>query len=162
MYDEHKENGDCKKGRRYDEVIGIDLLPSGCEKTIKMEVITLHQLKAYGVSERFLAEDTLYPEETLARVVAQYREKYRIVTEQAALLAEVSGKLRYETEELAQYPTVGDYVMVTVEGEIAVIHLGAEQKEFVCSKSGWRVWSGSACGIQCGCGLFVYVPESEF
>ena len=82
----------------------------------------MHQLKRYGVSERFLAEATLYPEETLARVTAQYRGKYRIVTEQAALLAEVSGKLRYETEELAQYPTVGDYVMVTVEGELAVIH----------------------------------------
>ena len=37
-------------------------------------------------------------------------------------MAEVSGKLRYETEELAQYPTVGDYVMVTVEGDLAVIH----------------------------------------
>ena len=75
----------------------------------------MHQLKIYGVSERFLAQASLYPEETLARVTAQYRGKYRIVTEQAALLAEVSGKLRYETEELAQYPTVGDYVMVTVE-----------------------------------------------
>lgn len=82
----------------------------------------MHQLKRYGVSERFWAEATLYPEGTLARVTAQYRGKYRIVTEQAALLAEVSGKLRYETEELAQYPTVGDYVMVTVEGELAVIH----------------------------------------
>ena len=82
----------------------------------------MHQLKRYGVSEHFLAEATLHPEETLARVTAQYRGKYKIVTEQAALLAEVSGKLRYETEELAQYPTVGDYVMVTVEGELAVIH----------------------------------------
>lgn len=82
----------------------------------------MHQLKRYGVSERFLAEATLHPEETLARVTAQYRGKYKIVTEQAALLAEVSGKLRYETVELAQYPTVGDYVMVTVEGELAVIH----------------------------------------
>ena len=103
FYDEHKENGDCKNGRRCDEVIGTDLLPSGYVKTIKMEVITLHQLKRYGVSERFLAEATLHPEETLARVTVQYRGKYKIVTEQAALLAEVSGKLRYETVELAQY-----------------------------------------------------------
>ena len=63
----------------------------------------MHQLKRYGVSERFLAEATLHPEETLARVTVQYRGKYKIVTEQAALLAEVSGKLRYETVELAQY-----------------------------------------------------------
>lgn len=82
----------------------------------------MHQLKRYGVSDRFLAEATLYPEEILARVIAQYRGKYKIVTEQAELLAEVSGKLRYETEELARYPTVGDYVMVTVEGELGMIH----------------------------------------
>ena len=82
----------------------------------------MHQLKTYGVSERFLTEAASYPEETLARVIAQYRGKYKIVTEQAELLAEVSGRLRYETAELAQYPTVGDYVMVTVEGELAVIH----------------------------------------
>ena len=82
----------------------------------------MHQWKVYGVSERFLTEATLYPEEILARVIAQYRGKYKIVTEQAELLAEVSGRLRYDTEELARYPTVGDYVMVTVEGELAVIH----------------------------------------
>ena len=82
----------------------------------------MHQLKRYGLSQRFLTEAALYPGETLARVVAQYRGKYKIVTEQAELLAEVSGKLRYETAELAQYPTVGDYVMVTAEGEPAVIH----------------------------------------
>ena len=53
--------------------------------------MTLHQLKRYGVSERFLAEATLYPEETLARVIAQYRGKYKVVTQQGELLAEVSG-----------------------------------------------------------------------
>lgn len=95
----------------------------------------MHQLKIYGVSERFLAQASLYPKETLARVTAQYRGKYRIVTEQAALLAEVSGKLRYETEELAQYPTVGDYVMVTVESEMAVIHRVLSRKSLFVRKA---------------------------
>ena len=95
----------------------------------------MHQLKIYGVSERFLAQASLYPEETLARVTAQYRGKYWIVTEQAALLAEVSGKLRYETEEPAQYPTVGDYVMVTVESEMAVIHRVLSRKSLFVRKA---------------------------
>lgn len=82
----------------------------------------MKQLNYYGVSERFLAEATLYPNYQLARVVAQYRGRYRVITEQEELLAEVSGRLRYDTEELAQYPTVGDYVMVTVQSELAVIH----------------------------------------
>lgn len=95
----------------------------------------MHQLKTYGISERFLAEATLYSEETIARVIAQYRGKYKIVTEQAVLLAEVSGKLRYETEELAQYPTVGDYVMVTIEGDLAIIHRVLSRKSLFVRKA---------------------------
>ena len=72
----------------------------------------MNQLNNYGVSERFFTEATLYPEYQLARVIAQYRGKYKIVTEQGEMLAEISGKLRYDTEELAQYPAVGDCVMV--------------------------------------------------
>ena len=88
---------------------------------VRQEGIALHQLNDYGAFPRFSAEAALYPEETLARVIAQYRGAYRIVTGQAELLAEVSGRLRHETEELARYPAVGDYVMVTAEGETAVI-----------------------------------------
>ena len=97
--------------------------------------MALHQLQTFGVSERFLAQATLYPEEVLARVIAQYRGKYKIVTEQAELLAELSGKLRYDTEELAQYPTVGDYVMVTVEGELALIHRVLSRKSLFVRKA---------------------------
>lgn len=82
----------------------------------------MSQLTHYGVSQRFLTEATLYPNYQLARVIAQYRGKYKIVSEQAEMLAEISGKLRYDTEELAQYPTIGDYVMVDVQPELAVIH----------------------------------------
>lgn len=111
-----------------------------CERVLltdikKVEISILHQLKTYGISERFLAEATLYSEETIARVIAQYRGKYKIVTEQAVLLAEVSGKLRYETEELAQYPTVGDYVMVTIEGDLAIIHRVLSRKSLFVRKA---------------------------
>lgn len=82
----------------------------------------MNQLNHYGVSQRFLTEATLYPNYQLARVIAQHRGKYKVVTEQKELLAEISGKLRYDMGELAQYPTVGDYVMVTVQTEFAVIH----------------------------------------
>lgn len=82
----------------------------------------MNRLNQYGVSERHLAEAALYPEYSLARVIAQYRGRYRIVTEDGELLAEVSGKLRYDTEELAQYPAVGDCVMVSTQGDAAVMH----------------------------------------
>ena len=95
----------------------------------------MSQLNHYGVSQRFLTEATLYPNYQLARVIAQYRGKYKIVTEQAEMLAEISGKLRYDTEELAQYPTIGDYVMVDVQPELAVIHQVLTRKSLFIRKA---------------------------
>lgn len=99
------------------------------------EVIELNQLSNYGVSERFLTESTLYPNYQLARVIAQYRGKYKIVTEQTEMLAEISGKLRYGTEELAQFPTVGDYVMVDILPDLAVIHQVLTRKSLFLRKA---------------------------
>lgn len=95
----------------------------------------MNDLKNYGVSERFITEAALYPDNQLARVIAQYRGKYKIITEQGEFLAEVSGKLRYETEELAQYPAVGDYVMVTIQDELAVIHRVLSRKSLFVRKA---------------------------
>ena len=92
-------------------------------------------LERYGVSERFLAQASLFPGYTLARVVAQYRGKYRIVTEREELPAEVSGRLRYDTDELAMYPAVGDYVMVDAAGDNAVIHQVLTRKSLFVRKA---------------------------
>jgi ribosome biogenesis GTPase len=72
----------------------------------------LQQLARYGASERYFAEAALYPELFLARVVSQYKDLYKLVTEGGECLAEVSGKLRYEATGLSDFPAVGDFVMV--------------------------------------------------
>jgi ribosome biogenesis GTPase len=72
----------------------------------------LNQLIRYGASERHFAEATLYPTLFLARVVSQYKDLYKLVTERGECLAEISGKFRYEVTELSEYPAVGDFVMV--------------------------------------------------
>lgn len=84
----------------------------------------MNMLETYGLTDQFKNLSTLYPQYKLARVVAQYRGLYRIVTENSELQAEVSGKLRYETHELAKYPTVGDFVMVSLGNaeSNAIIH----------------------------------------
>lgn len=92
-------------------------------------------LNRYGVSERFLAQATMFPEYMPARVVAQYRGKYKIVTEEKELLAEISGKLRYDTDELTMYPAVGDYVMIDVVGDTAVIHHVLTRKSIFVRKA---------------------------
>ncbi len=72
----------------------------------------LNRLMKYGASERFFAQATLYPDLRLARVLSQYKDLYKIATEQGETLSEISGKFRYEVACLADYPAVGDFVMV--------------------------------------------------
>ena len=66
-----------------------------------MEVKALHSFNDYGINERFLTEAAKYPEYQLARVVAQYRGKYKVATAHGEALAQISGKMRFDTEELS-------------------------------------------------------------
>lgn len=77
----------------------------------------MNKLRQYGLTDRFITEAASYPEFNLGRVIAQYRGLYRIVTETGEHPAEISGKMRYETDELAKYPAVGDFVMVSLVNE---------------------------------------------
>jgi ribosome biogenesis GTPase / thiamine phosphate phosphatase len=81
-------------------------------------------LKNYGLTERFVNEASMYEGFTLARVIAQYKGMYKIITADGEKLAQISGKLRHETTELAKFPAVGDFVMVQYEprDEQAMIH----------------------------------------
>lgn len=84
----------------------------------------MNTLEKYGLTDCFIKEATLYPNFNLARIIAQYQGLYKVITLDGELLAEISGKLRYETEELAKYPAVGDFVMVTQanHNDKAIIH----------------------------------------
>lgn len=59
-----------------------------------------------------------------ARVAVQQKDRYVIYCENAELWAEVSGKFRHKALSRSDYPTVGDWVAITVkpEGDGAVIH----------------------------------------
>ncbi len=65
-----------------------------------------------------------HPGFTLARVISQEKGRYRIACDGDERLAEISGKLRYETVSSSDYPAVGDYIMVsnTAGSSNAVIH----------------------------------------
>lgn len=75
----------------------------------------MNHLMPYGLTGRFENEASLYPEWALARVTAQYKGLYKIVTAEGERLAELSGKLRYEADALEKLPAVGDFVMAAWE-----------------------------------------------
>lgn len=84
----------------------------------------MNTLKNYILNENYLKEAKNYPDFKLARVIAQYKGLYKVVTEDQESLAEISGKLRFNSHELIQFPAVGDYVMVSSDEnqEKSIIH----------------------------------------
>ncbi len=83
----------------------------------------MNLLKQYGMTDRFLNEASLYEDLTLARIIAQYKGMYKIITDGGELLAQISGKFRHENDDLEHFPAVGDYAMITIQSEDrATIH----------------------------------------
>lgn len=93
----------------------------------------MNLLMKYGLSDRFENEASLYPELSLARITAQYRGLYKIVTASGERQAELSGKLRHETKELAKFPTVGDFVMISpnADGNALIHHVLTRKSIFL-------------------------------
>jgi ribosome biogenesis GTPase len=61
----------------------------------------------------------------LGRVIAQYKDLYKVATQNTDLIGEISGKLRYASDEISDYPAVGDFVMIDRKDELygnAIIH----------------------------------------
>ncbi|NCB41368.1 MAG: ribosome small subunit-dependent GTPase A [Clostridia bacterium] len=63
-------------------------------------------------SEERIKEAALYPGFYLGRVTSQYKNLYKVATMEAEVFAEISGKLRHNSDELSQYPAVGDFVII--------------------------------------------------
>ncbi len=63
------------------------------------------------------------PEDTVARVIAEHKERYVVVTQNGELDAEITGNMRYSAQTRADFPAVGDWVGLQIYDEYsAVIH----------------------------------------
>lgn len=105
-----------------------------------------NRLLNLGFSDRFIQEAALYPGLHLGRVVAQYKDLYKVATSKSEVLAEISGKLRHSSEELPDYPAVGDFVMLDREDGHhgnAIIHRILSRKSVFARKA-----AGTANDVQ--------------
>lgn len=88
-----------------------------------MKKVNLYDI---GLSKRYVQEATMYDDKLhLARVSVQHQKLYNVITEHGEIQAEVSGKLSYQAASSADYPAVGDWVMVDrldEESGNAIIH----------------------------------------
>lgn len=75
----------------------------------------MYDLKTLGWNPHFEKEFEPYRDQgyTAARVALEYQGLYRVFAESDEMLAEVSGKVRYEANERADFPAVGDWLAIT-------------------------------------------------
>lgn len=69
-------------------------------------------LKKYGLSPRFEQEATLHEGLFIARVSQQHHDLYKVICVNGEIQAEVTGKMMYEAVDTADFPAVGDWVMI--------------------------------------------------
>lgn len=60
-------------------------------------------------TEKYCTKDQL-----IGRVTLEHKHSYRVMTDVGELLAGISGKFRYQTSDLKDYPAVGDWVVLDV------------------------------------------------
>ncbi|VBB05884.1 tigr00157: ribosome small subunit-dependent gtpase a [Lucifera butyrica] len=93
-----------------------------------------------GLSQRFITESTLYSGFYIGRVISQYKDLYKAVTENGELTAEISGKFRFDAKTLSDYPAVGDFVMLDrnedTGGNAIIHHVLTRKSAFVRKAAG--------------------------
>lgn len=78
-----------------------------------IQTLTIN-LNTYGLTpERQAAANNTNPDAQLARVTAQHRDLYEVITAQGPLAARLSGKLRHSITNTTDLPTVGDWLFIT-------------------------------------------------
>ncbi len=91
-----------------------------------------------GLSPRFINESTLYEGFYIGRVISQSRNLYKVITANGELTAEVAGKFGYEVKTTADFPAVGDFVMLDRDddkGGNAIIHYVLTRKSAFIRKA---------------------------
>ncbi len=72
----------------------------------------MNNLEKYGLCKFFADQVAVCPELSVARVLSQHRDLYKVVTAKGEFLAEVSGRFKFEAGNISDFPVVGDFVMV--------------------------------------------------
>lgn len=78
-----------------------------------------------GLTEKLIQESALFSDLQIGRISSQYKDLYKVLTEQGELAAQVSGKFRFGVQTLADFPAVGDFVMLSIADQpddYSIIH----------------------------------------
>ena len=94
----------------------------------------MNNLIKYGINSFFTAQALKYPELSVARIISQYKDLYKIATSNGECLAKVSGKFRFKTRISSNFPVVGDFVMFdecnSNTGHVVIHEILSRQNKF--------------------------------
>lgn len=100
--------------------------------------MTKSNMDKLGLNSLFEQEAALYKELYLARVSAQHKDFFMLVTASGEVRAQAAGKLQLYGKESQDYPAVGDWVMVdridNLNGNV-IIHHRLKRKSALFRKS---------------------------
>lgn len=93
-----------------------------------------------GLSREFLIESSLYTNLYIGRIISQYKDLYKVVTENGEVTGQVSGKFRFDVKTMSAYPAVGDFVMLDrnedVGGNAMIHHILTRKSAFIRKAAG--------------------------
>lgn len=94
------------------------------------------KLYRLGLSEEIIKQWQLnFSKFSLGRITAQYRNLYKIGTEEGEVTGVISGKLNYELMYKKDFPAVGDWVAIDkVKNGESIIHGILPRKTLICRK----------------------------
>ncbi len=75
------------------------------------------RLANLGITEQLIREAALYEDLSIGRVVMQSKDLYRVAACDIDVIASIAGKLRHSLKTAADFPAVGDYVLINREAE---------------------------------------------
>lgn len=104
---------------------------------IKLSKIDMENI---GLEQRFIAESDLYSNLYIGRVSTQYKDLYKVITENGELRAEISGKFHFNAKTISDYPAVGDFVMLDrnedTGGNAIIHHILTRKSAFIRKAAG--------------------------
>jgi ribosome biogenesis GTPase / thiamine phosphate phosphatase len=87
-----------------------------------------------GLVETLKQESSVYKDLFIGRISSQYKDLYKVMTKKGELLAEISGKFRFDVRVLSDYPAVGDFVMLdrldSTNGNAIIHHVLTRKSAF--------------------------------
>ncbi|MDD2371537.1 MAG: ribosome small subunit-dependent GTPase A [Firmicutes bacterium] len=98
------------------------------------------KIKNITFSEEYIKEAEFYRGLYLGRIISQSKDLYKVVTQESEILAEISGKIRHNINQLSQYPAVGDYVIMDrqedIHGNGIIHHILKRKSAFIRKAAG--------------------------